>query len=401
MSKPLLLMLLSRHPYAEKSGRGFMLRQRIEQARRRFDTRLVVVGHAAGDASDEGLTFLPMAGPLAIALNAAASPGAPMQTWLFHGAGARARVAEMADAADAIYVDMLRLAPLARDAPRRVARVIDYDDLLSERYRLAASADYDVMGFLAQRMGLMRPVARAFSKPLLRAESTRCAAYEREMADGADLVLFTSAREAEALDARHVMAAPPMRAPLAETPASGRRLIFLGNMRYAENVTMLRALAEAVRALRDEGAWPADAVIEAVGDHPEDLPPEFDPQSFRFTGRIAELDTLAGAGVFLAPVTSGSGVKIKVLDGMALGCPVVATPKALEGLSARANRDLIIAATPKQVLTAALALRDKPRLKQMLARRARAYLERAHSDAIGDALCDAIEAAIRRRQETL
>lgn len=401
MSKPLLLMLLSRHPYAEKSGRGFMLRQRIEQAKRRFHTRLVVVGHAAGDASDDGLTFLPMAGPLGIALNAAASPGAPMQTWVFHGAEARARVAQMAEDAHAIYVDMLRLAPLAEDAPPRVARVIDYDDLLSERYRLAAGADYDVMGFLGQRMGVMRGVARAFSKPLLRAESVRCAAYERKMADAADLVVFTSPREAEALAARHVMAAPPMRAPLRETPAPGRRLIFLGNMRYAENVTMLRELAEAVHALRAEGAWPADAVIEAVGDHPAKLPAELGPQSFRFTGRIAELEILAGAGVFLAPVTTGSGVKIKVLDGMALGCPVVATPKALEGLSARANRDLIVAPTPKQVLSAALALRDKPRLKRMLADRARTYLELAHSDAIGDALCDAIEAAIRRRQETL
>jgi len=279
--------------------------------------------------------------------------------------------------------------------------VIDYDDLLSERYRLAAGADYDVMGFLAQRMGLMRRVARAFSKPLLRAESVRCAKYEREMADVADLVVFTSPREADALGGDRVIAAPPMREPLGTTPPPGRRIIFLGNMRYAENVTMLRELAEAVRALRAQSAWPADAVIEAVGDHNEDLPARFDPQSFRFVGRIAELEALAGAGVFLAPVTSGSGVKIKVLDGMALGCPVVATPKALEGLAARANRDLIIAPTPGAVLRAALALREMPQLKQMLAKRARAYLERAHSSAIGDAFCEAIETAIRRRQETL
>ena len=63
MSKPVLLMLLSRHPYAEKSGRGFMLRQRIEQAQRRFETRIIVVGHAADDESDAGLVFLPMPGP--------------------------------------------------------------------------------------------------------------------------------------------------------------------------------------------------------------------------------------------------------------------------------------------------------------------------------------------------
>ncbi len=401
MTKPVLLMLLSRHPYAQKSGRGFMLRQRIEQAQRRFETRLIVVGHPAGEARDEGIVFLPLANPFQVALNAASAPSAPMQTWLFHSASARARVAAMAADAAAIYIDMLRLAPLVQDAPPRVTRVIDYDDLLSERYRLAAGADYDVMGFLAQRMGPLRSVARAFSNPLLKAESARCAASERAMADVADLIVFTSPREAEKFAARHVMAAPPTRAPLAASPAPGRRLIFLGNMQYAENVVMLRALADAVRASRAEGTWPADAMIEAVGDHPEDLPSQFDAGSFRFPGRVDELETLAGAGVFLAPVTSGSGVKIKVLDGMALGCPVVATPKALEGLDARANRDLLVAKTPAAVLRVALALRDKPRLKQMLAGRGRAYLKRAHSDAIGDALCDAIEAAIRRRQETL
>jgi glycosyltransferase involved in cell wall biosynthesis len=401
MSKPVLLMLLSRHPYAEKSGRGFMLRQRIEQAQRQFDTRVVVVGHAAGDASDAGITFLSMAGPAVIAANAIALSDKPMQSWLYNSAHARARVAEMAADAAAIYVDMLRLAPLAEEAPKRVARVIDYDDLLSERYRLAAGDDYDVMGFLARRFGPLARAARFVSRPLLRAESERCAKYERVMAEAADLVLFTSPREAAALGEPRVMAVPPMISPVAAPPEPGRRLIFLGNMRYAENVTMLRALAEAVAALRSERAWPADAVIEAVGDHPDDLPRAFDPQSFRFTGRIDNLETLAGAGVFLAPVVSGSGVKIKVLDGMALGCPVVATPKALEGLNARANRDLIIEETPTKMLRRALELRDEPQLKAELVAHARAYLERAHSSAIGEALCDAIEAAIKRRQETL
>lgn len=398
MSKAVLLMLLSRHPYAEKSGRGFMLRQRIEQAQRRFDTRVVVIGHAAGDASDAGLIFVPMASPAVIAANAIALWDKPMQSWLYNSAQARARVAELAAGTAAIYVDMLRLAPLAEVAPKRVARIIDYDDLLSDRYRLAAGDDYDVMGFLARRFGPAARAARLVSQPLLRAESERCAKYERAMAEAADLVLFTSPREAAALGGPRVMAVPPMIAPLA-AQEPGRRLIFLGNMRYAENVTMLRALAEAVAALRAEGAWPADAEIEAVGDHPDDLPRAF--ESFRFTGRVDDLTTLAGAGVFLAPVVSGSGVKIKVLDGMALGCPVVATPKALEGLSACANRDLLIEETPVKMLRRALELRDQPQLKAGLAAHGRAYLERAHSKGIGDALCDAIEAAIKRRQETL
>ncbi|MBC7768364.1 MAG: glycosyltransferase, partial [Phycisphaerales bacterium] len=201
-----------------------------------------------------------------------------------------------------------------------------------------------------------------------------------------------------------VLAAPPLIAAHAVAPPPGERLILLGNMRYAENIVMLRALADAVRTLAAAGQLPADVVIEAVGDHAADLPGKFDAARFRFLGRAPDLGALAGAGIFLAPVTGGSGVKLKVLDAMALGCPVVGTAKACEGLSVRANRELLVADDVPGVLRAAIALRRRTRLKHMLATRARAYIERAHAPAIGGAVADAMaEAVVRaaRRYETL
>lgn len=406
MTKPVLLMLLSRHPYAEKSGRGAMLRQRIEQARLRFAPRILAFGSPAGDDSDRDITFLPMASPLSIALNAARLPRLPLQTWLYHSDALRRRIAAIAQesGAAAVYVDMLRLAPLVRDLPDGIAEIVDYDDLLSERYAQAAGQDYDVMGFLARRVGPLAGLARAVSRPLLRSEAARCAAYERDMLARADLVLFTSPLEAARMPRMRarVLAAPPLVAAQAETPPPGRRLIFLGNIRYGENVLMLRALAVAAEALAREGAWPADAAIDVVGDHAPELPAEFDAAKFKFTGRAADLSVLAGAGVFLAPVTSGSGVKLKVLDGMALGCPVVGTAKALEGLAARPNRDVLVARDPTGVLRAALTLRDRETLKAMLARNARAYVTRQHTPEIGAAVAEAMIAAVGRvRQETL
>lgn len=401
-AKPVLLMLLSRHPYAEKSGRGFMLRQRIAQTRARFDVRLVAMGHPVGDASDEGITFLGLAPLPSVALNAVRLARLPLQTWFYYSAKARARIAALAreSGAAAVYVDMLRLAPLAEGLPPKVARIVDYDDLLSVRYRLAGKRGYDVMGFLSGRFGPLAGVARALAAPILAIEARRCAAYEHAMMQRADVAVFTSPREAHAMVEQGpamVLAAPPTLAPhepLKEAP--GQRLIFLGNMRYAENVAMLRSLAHAADALTAEGAWPPGLFIDAVGDHAPDLPHRFPAAPIRFVGRADDLATLRGVGIFLAPVTSGSGVKLKVLDGMALSCPVVATPKALEGLSARANRDLIIARDPKRVLHAALKLRGRPMLRAALAARARAYLERAHAPALGLAVCDAIEAAITR-----
>lgn len=408
MSKPVLLMLLTRHPFAENSGRASMLRQRISQAKLRFTPRLVVLGHAAGDASDEGIDFIPLANPAAIALNAVRLSNLPLQSWLYHSADTRKRIAQLAaeSGAAAIYIDMLRLLPLAADVAPKVARIVDYDDLLSTRYAQAASKDYEVMGFLARRVGPLAGLARAFARPILRAEAARCAAYEQAALSQTDLVLFTSPREAETLmgQGAPILAAPPLIVAHTDTPPPGERLIFLGNMRYAENIVMLRSLAEATRALDAKGAWPADAIIEAVGDHAPELAAEFDPKHFRFLGRAPDLAVLAGAGVFLAPVTSGSGVKLKVLDGMALGCPIVGTPKACEGLSVRPNREILVARDVESMLAAALELRRMPRLKQMLAQRARAYLQRVHAPSIGAAVADAMAEAIARaakRHETL
>ncbi len=406
-SRPALLMLLSRHPFVEKSGRGFMLRQRIEEMRRRFDVRLVVFGARAGDARDEGVSFIDLAQPVSVALNAARLATKPLQTWLYHSSEARRRIGALAaeHRAKAVYVDMLRLAPLAEPLPRNIALIVDYDDLLSERYRLARAENYDVLGFLSQRFGALAGMARALSRPLLALEAGRCAAYERDLLQRADLALFTSPREADAMAGlgAPVLGAPPtMAAPVYEAKAPGRRLIFLGNMLYAENAAMLRALAEAASALKGEGAWPSDAEIEAIGDHLEDMPTRFASAPIRFVGRVDELGSLVGAGVFLAPVTSGTGVKLKVLDALTLGCPVVATAKACEGLSVRFNRDLIVASDSKAVLRTALQLRDHAQLKAMLAARGRAYVERAHAPELGDRVAEAVEAVIaKKRQETL
>jgi glycosyltransferase involved in cell wall biosynthesis len=406
MAKPVLVMLLSRQPYVEKSGRGFTLRQRIEQARRRFDVRLVVLGAPSGDTSDQGLIFLPMAEPVSLALNAVRLMQLPLQTWLYYSARARAAIARLAaeSGAAAVYVDLLRLAPLTEGLPPNIARILDYDDVFSVRYRNAAAKNYDIMGFLAQRVGALAPLARACAPVLLRVEASRCDAYERRMASRCDLVVLVSPTEARLLDRPgvNILVAPPVVEPIARMPPPGRRLIFLGNNRYAENISMLRDLASALNEL--DAALPDDAVLDVVGDHAPDLPSQLSCKRLNFLGRVANLDDLAGAGVFLAPVMSGSGVKLKVLDGMALGCPVVATPKALEGIGARANRDLLIAKDAKAVLKAALALRDRQTLKAALARRARLYIQRAHGSEIGDRFCAAIEAAIAaasRRQDTL
>ena len=50
--------------------------------------------------------------------------------------------------------------------------------------------------------------------------------------------------------------------------------------------------------------------------------------------------------IFIAPLRSGSGTKIKVLNAMAMGMPVVTTSIGAEGIEAKAGVDIIIADEP-------------------------------------------------------
>jgi glycosyltransferase involved in cell wall biosynthesis len=52
---------------------------------------------------------------------------------------------------------------------------------------------------------------------------------------------------------------------------------------------------------------------------------------------------VAHAGVAVAPLRIARGIQNKVLEAMALGTPVVASPQAFEGVRAAAGQDLLVA----------------------------------------------------------
>jgi glycosyltransferase involved in cell wall biosynthesis len=63
-----------------------------------------------------------------------------------------------------------------------------------------------------------------------------------------------------------------------------------------------------------------------------------EPPGVEWRGRVpVASDFLRELGVLCYPVTAGSGMKVKVLEAMAMGVPVVTTPEGAEGLAANAG----------------------------------------------------------------
>jgi glycosyltransferase involved in cell wall biosynthesis len=84
---------------------------------------------------------------------------------------------------------------------------------------------------------------------------------------------------------------------------------------------------------------------------------------------------LARYAVFVCPILSGSGVRVKLLEAFAAGIPVVSTTIGAEGLAARDGDVCRLADSPGEFAEAVLALWENPGEAARMARNARAEVE--------------------------
>jgi glycosyltransferase involved in cell wall biosynthesis len=143
-----------------------------------------------------------------------------------------------------------------------------------------------------------------------------------------------------------------------------------------------RATVDRAR-LRVTGAVTAEALAE--------LPPS---PNVEYTGYLTDVrPTIAQSWLSIAPLRLGGGTRLKILESMALGTPVVATPKGAEGLAVSDGREILIGATPSDFARATIALLQSPDLRARLTLAGRARVATHYNwSRIGDDLRQLVEA---------
>ena len=98
-------------------------------------------------------------------------------------------------------------------------------------------------------------------------------------------------------------------------------------------------------------------------------------------GSVADIrSAMATATVSVAPMRSGTGVKLKVLRAMAMARPVVSTREGIEGLSGVHDQEhLLIADTPGQFVRHVVRLLQAATLRRQIGERARSFIIHHHS----------------------
>ena len=89
-----------------------------------------------------------------------------------------------------------------------------------------------------------------------------------------------------------------------------------------------------------------------------------------FLGFVEDIKSLyAEAGVVISPLRAGSGLKIKLIEALAYGKAVVATPKTLQGVEALLSEAVRLAEEPDKFSSAVTELLTDPNARADLATR--------------------------------
>lgn len=287
------------------------------------------------------------------------------------------------DAIQAESIEMGGYGVLARalvESGGKPAPALVLDEFNAEYVLQRRAARLDLLNLAALlRTGNPKPIISG-SYSLL--QSHKLAHYERWLLRGYSAVLAVSEEDRHALhrlcpEARirvvpngvdtRFFAPDPSIAP--SVPPS---LVFTGSLDFRPNVDAVRWFAHQVLPLIRTHRPDARFVVVGRSPSPAVLALHNDA-GVEVVGEVADVrPSIVGAAVYVVPMRIGGGVRLKLLEALAMQAPIVSTPMGAEGIiGLHDGEHLLLAETPAAFAAAVLRLLENPAEGQRMGRAGR------------------------------
>jgi glycosyltransferase involved in cell wall biosynthesis len=166
----------------------------------------------------------------------------------------------------------------------------------------------------------------------------------------------------------------------ADEPPRPRTLVFTGSMDWVPNHDAIdyfyRDILPLIRAEEPDvetlvvGRNPSDALRKLVKDDPK----------VHLTGRVDDVRPYMNQGsIYILPMRTGSGTRLKVFEAMASGKAIVSTSVGAEGLPVTDGENILLADDPGKFAEAVIQLMRDDALRRRLERSARVLAENGFS----------------------
>ncbi|MDX2003051.1 MAG: glycosyltransferase family 4 protein [Chitinophagales bacterium] len=127
-------------------------------------------------------------------------------------------------------------------------------------------------------------------------------------------------------------------------PIQAEKLVYLSNGKHVPNVNGLLFFFKDVWPLLEDKLQIPFHITGHYSEEVHALAPKSD--KIVWAGFVPNLSEFMANSISIVPILLGSGVRIKILESMALGAPVVSTSMGAEGIMAEQGRDILIADEP-------------------------------------------------------
>lgn len=263
----------------------------------------------------------------------------PLQTFYYNSKKMHREISNIIaeEKCDLIYVHLIRMAEYLRhvNGPRKILAI---EDSISSNYERTIK------------------FMKGPRKLLFSIEAKRCSKYEIEITRYFDRCLLVSPSELKAFREKHQLSnldltphgvdldyfRPARQGPCLREPNS---IIFTGNINYLPNADAVLYFCYSIFPVVLEEV--PDSKLCVVGANPPRRIKELACKNIVVTGYVDDIRPyFEKAELVVCPLRIAAGIQNKILEGMAMGLPVVATSRAIEGITGEVRDCISLGDTP-------------------------------------------------------
>lgn len=257
-------------------------------------------------------------------------------------------------------IDYLHYAEMAQSRPAGVEKMLDWLDARRLRtFEYAEMPRYDaaVVCSPEDRLEALREVTGNVEITHAQAAATPSPMPVEIIVNGADTTFYTPDRQ----------------------PDTHPTVLMLGTMHYYPNIDAVKyyfgAMHDALRA-----AVPNLRVLIVGHNPPPELQAYGDLPGVTVTGSVPDIRPwMARSWLQMVPLRLGGGTRLKIVESMAAGLPVVSTAVGAQGLAVRDGVEMLLADDPADFVRKVSGLLNNPAERERMSANARLFVEANYS----------------------
>lgn len=390
-----VLFLTTRLPFPVRDGRAFTLRQYFSELAGEYELHIVSLKYDPSfKCHDSNITFhncledVPFFQKIINVFYLSLILHLPLQVSGVYSRKNLKKIKKILNEVkpDYFICDMIRTSRYVIKSKFKGIKILDMDDLLSRRYYQSIETNSDALGQFRQnvpRFFLKFFDFFSLNKVVLRIEAFLMKKNEIKAPKIFDSVVLVSSKEVEILrrasNYNNIFQWPVALNLVVTEPYKQFNkfdICFVGNLTVSQNIDTVEFIIDKIMPILDK-----KFSLFVAGKTNDILLTKYkENDRVKFVGSVENISQFFSSKLCLvAPIQFGSGIKIKVLEAMSNGLPVITSKIGIEGLQVHNEVDLFVCKTAEDYAQKIQELSRNENLRYNIAKSSIKYIKENHS----------------------